>query len=96
MPRQSPFVLELTEQERDELESRAHKYASPHQDVTHAKIVLLAAQGLSNDVISARLARPVRSLASGANASAGLACRASRRDFGAGVPPAFPQHRRPS
>jgi transposase len=55
MPRRSPFIVELTQQEQQELESRARKYTSPYRDVIRAKIVLLAAQGLSNDAIAARL-----------------------------------------
>ena len=58
MPRLSPFVIELTQQERDELETRARRYTSPYRDVIRAKIVLLAARGLSNDVIGARLDTP--------------------------------------
>lgn len=58
MPRQSPFVVQLTGQEREELESRVRKYTSPYRDVIRAKIVLLAAQGLSNDVIASRLDTP--------------------------------------
>ena len=58
MPRQSPFSIELTQPERDELESRVRKYTSPYRDVIRAKIVLLAAQGLSNDVIGTRLDTP--------------------------------------
>jgi transposase len=58
MPRRSPFVVELTQQERQELEFRVRKYTSPYRDVIRAKIVLLAAQGLSNDLIAARLDTP--------------------------------------
>jgi transposase len=58
MPRQSPFVVELDRAERDELEARARRYTSPYRDVIGAKIVLLAAQGLSNDVIASRLDTP--------------------------------------
>ena len=58
MPRHSPFVVDLTPQERDELEVRARQYTSPHRDVIRAKIVLLAAQGISNDIIAARLDTP--------------------------------------
>ena len=58
MPRLSPFVIELTQQERDELAALARRYTSPYRDVIRAKIVLLAAQGLSNDVIGARLDTP--------------------------------------
>jgi transposase len=58
MPRQSPYVVELTDTERQELESRARKYTSPYRDVVRAKVVLLAAQGLSNDIIASRLDTP--------------------------------------
>ena len=55
MPQQSPYRVELTEQERDVLEGLARKYTSPYRDVIRAKIVLLAAQDLANDLIAARL-----------------------------------------
>ena len=58
MPRHSPFVVELTRAERDALESRARRYTSPYRDVIRAKMVLLAAQGLPNEVIGARLDTP--------------------------------------
>jgi transposase len=53
--RKSPYVLELSSQQRRELETRARKYTLPYRDVMRAKIVLLAAQGLDNDDIAARL-----------------------------------------
>ena len=55
MPRQSPFVVRLTEQERTALEARCKEYTSPYRDVMRAKIVLLASQGLGNDQIAAQL-----------------------------------------
>ena len=55
MPRQSPSAIELSDEERAELESRARKYTSPYADVLRAKIILLAAQGLSNDTIASRI-----------------------------------------
>lgn len=58
MPRRSPYVIELSKTERDELSARARKYTSPYRDVIRAKIVLLAADGLANDVIAARLDTP--------------------------------------
>ena len=58
MPRLSPYLIELTRAEREELGARARKYTSPYRDVIRAKIVLLAAQGLSNDVIASRLDTP--------------------------------------
>jgi hypothetical protein len=58
VPRHSPFRIELTREERRELEARARKYTSPYRDVIRAKIVLLAAEGLGNDLIAARLDTP--------------------------------------
>ena len=57
-PRKSPYVITLSAQERDELESRARRYTSPYRDVIRAKIVLLAAQDVGNEVIAARLDTP--------------------------------------
>ena len=53
MPRRSPFQVALTASERKTLEGRARQYTSPYRDVIRAKIVLLAAEGLGNDVIAA-------------------------------------------
>ena len=58
MPRHSPFRIQLTQDERRALEARARQYTSPYRDVIRAKLVLLAAEGLSNDVIAARLDTP--------------------------------------
>jgi transposase len=58
LPRKSPFVISLTVAERRELEARARKYTSPYREVIRAKIVLLAAAGLGNDKIGARLDTP--------------------------------------
>lgn len=58
LPLTSQFVISLTSAERRELESRARRYTSPYRDVIRAKIVLLAATGLSNDDIGARLDTP--------------------------------------
>jgi len=58
LSRSSPFHIVLTRQEQEKLEIRARKYTSPYRDVIRAKIVLLAAQGLSNDVIAMRLDTP--------------------------------------
>jgi hypothetical protein len=58
MPRKSPFSIVLSKEERVVLEVQARQYTSPYCDVIRAKIVLLAAQGLSNDIIAARLDTP--------------------------------------
>ena len=58
MPRRSPFQVALSASERMTLEGRARQYTSPYRDVIRAKIVLLAAEGLANDVIAHRLDTP--------------------------------------
>jgi len=58
VPRRSPFVVKLARDERAALEARARKYTCPYRDVIRAKIVLLAAMGLRNDMIGARLNVP--------------------------------------
>lgn len=55
MPRWSPYAIELSEQERGVLESMARSYTSPYWQVMRARMVLLAAEGLRNDQIAARL-----------------------------------------
>ncbi len=55
MTRKSPYVLELSAEQRRELEARARRYTLPYRDVVRAKIVLLAATGMDNDEIAARL-----------------------------------------
>jgi len=55
MPRRSPYRIELTDQERRILEERARRYTLPYRDVVRAQMMLLAAQGLANDEIAARL-----------------------------------------
>ena len=60
MPRRSPYEIALSVEERLELEARARKYTSSYRDVMRAKIILMAAQGLSNDVIGSRLDMPRR------------------------------------
>jgi winged helix-turn helix protein len=55
MPRKSPFAIELTPTEAAELRRRASKYTLPYFEVVRAKMILLAAEGLGNDEIAARL-----------------------------------------
>lgn len=58
LPQSSPFRIILTPEERRELEARSRKYTAPYRDVIRAKIVLLAAQALPNDIIASRLDTP--------------------------------------
>jgi transposase len=58
MPRQSPFTIRLSDQERRLLEDTARKYTLPYNEVLRAKIVLYAAEGLTNKEIGARLDTP--------------------------------------
>jgi len=55
LPRNSPYKIALTKQERKELKRRANKYTLPYFTVARAKMILLAQQGLSNDQIADRL-----------------------------------------
>jgi hypothetical protein len=60
MTRRSPFVIELSPEDRGALEQRARAYTAPHHLVMRAKIVLLAAQGCENTMIAERLDVPVQ------------------------------------
>jgi transposase len=58
MPRTTPYVVHLTAAEREALTVRARRYTSPYREVIRAKIILLAAEGLANEVIASRLDTP--------------------------------------
>lgn len=55
MPRASPYRIVLRPEERRELEMRAAKYTLPYFHVVRARMILHAAEGLSNDQIAQRL-----------------------------------------
>lgn len=55
MPRNSPYHIVLSREEMDELSRRATKYTLPYYQVVRAKMILLAADGMSNDVIASSL-----------------------------------------
>ena len=55
MPRKSPFQIVLSEQEERELGVRARKYTLAYFQVQRAKMILMAAEGMDNDEIAARL-----------------------------------------
>ena len=55
MPRESPYIISLKPDEERELAKRAAKYTLPYFQVFRAKIVLMAAEALPNDLIAARL-----------------------------------------
>ena len=55
MPRKSPYVITLSQEERRLLESRARKYTLPYYQVVRALMILMAAEGRSNDEIAAAL-----------------------------------------
>lgn len=58
MPRTSPYIVSLSESEREHLEAIARHYTAPYRDVVRAKVVLLAADGLQNKQIAQRLDLP--------------------------------------
>ncbi len=55
MPRNSPYRIELSGEQKQALESLARSYTLPYWQVVRAQMVLLAAQGLRNDEIAQRL-----------------------------------------
>jgi hypothetical protein len=55
MPRKSPFDIVLSPAEAQELQRRASRYTLPYFQVVRAQMILLAAQGLSNQEIATRL-----------------------------------------
>jgi transposase-like protein len=55
MARRSSDVIELSDEEREELEAIANRLTAPFRTVQRARIVLYAAQGLTNVEIAARL-----------------------------------------
>ena len=55
MPRKSPFRIELSAAEATELNRRATRYTLPYFEVVRARMILLAADGMDNDEIAARL-----------------------------------------
>ena len=58
MPRKSPFRITLSPEEHHVLEKITRKYTSSYIEVVRAKIVLYAADGLSNKEIAQRLDTP--------------------------------------
>ena len=55
MSRRSPYRIELTPEERSEMERRVRRQTAPRREVFRAQIVVLAADGLRNDEIAERL-----------------------------------------
>jgi hypothetical protein len=55
MPRKSPFRIDLSADEATELRRRVAKYTLPYFEVVRAKMILMAADGMDNDEIAARL-----------------------------------------
>jgi hypothetical protein len=55
MPRKSPFRIDLSAAEYAELNRRAARYTLPYFEVVRAKMILMAADGMDNDEIAARL-----------------------------------------
>ena len=55
MPGKSPFRIDLSAAEYAELNRRAARYTLPYFDVVRARMILMAAGGMDNDEIAARL-----------------------------------------
>ena len=55
MPRESPYIITLSKSEALTLRQLASQYTLPYFQVQRAKMILMAAEGLPNDEIAARL-----------------------------------------
>src|SRR3954462_881269 len=55
VPRTSRYVIELSADERDELERRAREVTAPWRDVQRARMILYAAEEMADIEIAARL-----------------------------------------
>ena len=51
----SPFRIDLSADEATELSRRSTRYTLPYFEVVRAKMILMAADGMGNDEIAARL-----------------------------------------
>lgn len=58
MPRTSPYPIDLTMEEKRRLEQMVRKYTLPYFKVVRARIILLAAEGVSNTGIAEYLHLP--------------------------------------
>jgi transposase len=58
VPRKSPYTIFLEQDERKFLQAIARKYTSPYREVMRAKVILMAAEGISNKQIGERLELP--------------------------------------
>lgn len=58
VPRTSPYAIILSKSEKTALLKMARKYTSSYCQVVRAKVILMAAQGLRNDQIAARVSLP--------------------------------------
>ena len=55
MPRNSPYTIILTLDERIYLERISRRYTLPYYQVIRAQMILMAAHGFANDLIADRL-----------------------------------------
>jgi len=58
VPTKSPYAILLKEDERKDLQALTRRYTSSYCSVMRAKVILLAADGLSNKRIGERLELP--------------------------------------
>lgn len=52
MPRKSPYLISLSRLEERSLRERTKKYSLPYSKILRAKMILLAAEGQSNEAIA--------------------------------------------
>jgi transposase len=54
----SPYLIKLSDTDRQELEKRARNQTAEYREVVRARIILYAAEGLTNQEIADRLDTP--------------------------------------
>ena len=96
MPRPSLFSIVLSADERALVESRARKYTLPYFQVIRAKIVLMAANGLSKKEIGKRLDVPRSIVSKWRKRFHEHRLAVWKMHRVSGIPPVFPSSRRAS
>ena len=90
MPRQSPYPIVLSPEEKAHLERLAHKYTDPYNVVVRAKVILLAAEGIDNETIGQRLDLPRQIVSKWRKRFEGERVRGLEDRDRLGRPPVFP------
>jgi hypothetical protein len=87
---QSEIRIDLSHEERDDLERLARSYAAPHRSVVRAQTILELARGQSISAVSRELGRDRKIVRKWQGGSSGNGCEGWRTFLAAGGQPVFP------